>query len=467
MNRSALIWGIAVLVVASFAGLAAAESRPNIIYILTDDLGYGDLGCYGQKTLRTPHLDRLANEGIRFTRHYAGSTVCSPSRCVLLTGRHSGHARIRSNGPGLLTSQDTTIGDVLQTAGYRTGCFGKWGVGNPIPDNNPRRHGFHEFYGYVNMFHAHNFYPEFLIRNGRKVPLGNRLFPEWKARETLSKAGGGVAEVAVDYAPQIIFEEALEFIRKNRNQPFFLYYAPNLPHANNEGGGERRIANDGMRVPDWGEFADRDWPNQEKGFARMIQILDEHVGEIVRLLQELNLDERTAIFFTSDNGPHSEGRHKMNYFDSNGPLRGMKRDLYEGGIRVPLIARWPGKFPAGIESGLISGFQDMLPTMAELAGAAAPQGLDGISLAPTLLGRPAAQILHPHLYWEFYEYGGTKAVMQGNWKAVRRNFIRHPENPVELYNLAEDIGETRNLAEQHPALARTLAGIMDREHTAP
>lgn len=454
---------------------ALAEARagerekqpPNLIYILADDLGYGDLGCYGQTALKTPHLDQMAAEGVRFTRHYAGSTVCAPSRCVLMTGLHSGHACIRGNGPGLLTAKDFTVAALLRQAGYKTGCFGKWGVGNPPPLDDPNRHGFDEFYGYVSMFHAHNFYPEFLVKNGREVPLRNRLYPEWKAKETSARKGGGVAEIAVDYAPQLIFEQALAFVRENRNRPFFLFYAPNIPHANNEGGREPRIGRNGMRVPNLGAFEKQNWPLPEKGFARMIQMIDDQVGELLALLKDLNIDEQTAVFFSSDNGPHQEGGHRMLFFDSNGPLKGMKRDLYEGGLRVPLIARWPKQFPAGIDSDLISGFQDMLPTFAALAEAPATRFTDGVSLAPTLLGNPASQIVHPHLYWEFYERGGKTAVLQGNWKAIRRNFLRNPQAPVELYNLTSDPGETNNVAAQHPALVRILSRIMTQEHSAP
>lgn len=382
-----------------FVRSAAAEARTqeqekrttNLIYILADDLGYGDLGCYGQTALKTPPLDRMAAEVVRFTRHYAGSTVCDPSRCVLMTG----HARIRANGPGLLTAEDFTVDTLLRQAGYKTCCFGKWGVGNPPPLGDHNQHGFDEFYSYVSMFHAHNFYPEFLVKNGREVPLRNRLYPEWKARESAAKKGGGVAEIAIDYAPQLIFDQALAFIRENRNRPFFLFHAPNLPHANNKGGREPRIGRNGMRVPNLGPFKKQNWPLPEKGFACMIQIMDEHVGELLALLKTLDIDEQTAVFFSSDNGPHQEGGHRMSFFDSNGPLKGMKRDLYEGGLRVPLIARWPKQFPAGIDSGLISGFQDMLPTFAALAGAPAPRFTDGVSLAPTLLGNPAAQIVPP------------------------------------------------------------------------
>ncbi|NOX56502.1 MAG: arylsulfatase [Planctomycetes bacterium] len=441
--------------------------RPNIIYILADDLGYGDLSCYGQRILKTPNLDRMAAEGLRFTRHYAGSTVCAPSRCVLLTGLHTGHCRIRGNGPGQLRQSDLTFVEVLQRAGYRTGCFGKWGVGNPPPLDDPQRHGFDEFYGYINMYHAHNYFPEFLIRNGKKVPLRNRLYPDWRRKRTGPREGAGVADVAVDYAPKLIAEATLRFIRENADQPFFVYYALNIPHANNEGGGDPRIGRNGLRVPDWGPFAGKPWPPQEKGFARMMQYIDQDVGRILSLLKELRIERRTLVLFSSDNGPHQEGGHKVDFFDSNGPLRGWKRDLYEGGIRTPFIAWWPGHVPAGKTSDLISGFQDVFPTLLELAGVREIPATDGISMVPTLLGRPEQQRRHDHLYWEFYEQGGKLAVVKGHWKAVRLNVIRNPDGPIELYDLRSDVGEQHNIDAEHPDVVSELARIMKTEHTPP
>ncbi len=434
---------------------SASSVRPNIIYILADDLGYGDLGCYGQKILKTPNLDRMAAEGMRFTRHYAGSTVCAPSRCVLLTGLHTGHARIRGNGPGQLHTDEVGIARVLRGAGYRTGCVGKWGIGNPPPLDDPQLQGFEEFFGYVSMYHAHNFYPEFAIRNGQKVPLRNVVPDRWKDGD-----GRGVAIDRVDYMPDLITAEALQFVEQNKHRPFFLYYALNVPHANNEGGRA------GMEVPDLGEFADREWPEPEKGFAAMIRNIDRDLGLLFAKLKELDLEARTLVMFTSDNGPHQEGGHQMPFFDSNGPLRGMKRDVYEGGIRVPLIARWPGQVPAGTVSDLISGFQDMLPTFAELAGTDSPP-CDGISLAPTLLGRSDRQTRHSHLYWEFYEQGGKQAVVRGDWKAIRLNVQKDPDSPIELYDLSNDIGEEHNVADQHPDLVAEFSTIMAKEHVDP
>lgn len=444
----------------SQAPLLADEVKPpNIIYILADDLGYGDLGCYGQKTLTTPNLDRMAAEGMRFTQHYAGSTVCAPSRCVLLTGLHTGHCRIRGNGPGLLLDEDVTIAEVLKQVGYRTGCVGKWGVGAPPPLDDPNQQGFDHFYGYISMWHAHNFYPEFLIRNGEKVALRNEVEAKWKDSD-----GRGIATKRVDYAPDLITAEALSFIDRNHEQPFFLYFAMNVPHANNEGGRGTRPER-GMEVPSFGEFADKDWPAPEKGFASMIRNIDSDVGKVLAKLKELGIDENTLVIFSSDNGPHQEGGHQMPFFDSNGPLQGMKRDLYEGGIRVPMIARWPGRIAASATSPHISGFQDMLPTFAAIAGTET-QATDGISITPTLLGK-GEQTQHDHLYWEFSEKGGRQAVLQGKWKGVRLNTLKNPNAPIELYDISKDIEESNNIADQHPEIVAQLAAIMREAHVTP
>jgi len=457
---------IIVLCAAAFS-VEAARPRPNIVYVLADDLGYGDLSCYGQRTLSTPNLDKMAKEGMRFTRHYAGSTVCAPSRCVLMTGLHTGHARIRGNGPGQLKAEDVTIAEVLQKAGYETGCFGKWGIGNPPPLNDPELNGFDEFYGYVNMYHAHNFYPEWLIKNGKKVPLNNKLFADWHEKRNGPREGAGVAQVAMDYAPALISDATIKFIRKKRTKPFFLYYALNIPHANNEGGGEKRINRNGMRVPSHGKFAKRDWPVQEKGFAQMMHYIDKDMGKIMKALQDIGADKDTIVMFSSDNGPHQEGGHQMPFFDSNGPLKGMKRDLYEGGIRVPFIARWPGAIPAGSVSDHISAFQDVFPTLAQLAGAKYSNKIDGISMVEELMGRANRQKKHPHLYWEFYEKGGRLGVVKDNWKAVRLNVIKNPNAPIELYDLSGDIGETKNIAQRHPDIVEAMAAIMKQEHVDP
>ena len=443
--------------------------QPNIIYILADDLGWGDLSCYGQKTLKTPNLDRLAKEGMRFTRHYAGSTVCAPSRCVLMTGLHTGHARIRGNGRSQLQSNDITFAKLLQQHGYQTGCFGKWGIGNPPPLNDPYIHGFEEFFGYINMYHAHNYYPEFLIHNGNKVKLRNELFNNWREERTgLQHEGSGVAKVTKDYAPKLIAEQLISYIHKaasNKSKPFFVYYALNIPHANNEAGREKRICNDGMRVPDWGSYANLDIPDQEKGFARMIDYIDKDVGRILSVLNELNIEDNTIVMFSSDNGPHQEGGHKMEFFNSNGPLRGMKRDLYEGGLRVPFLVRWPGKVPAKRVSHQICGFQDIFPTILELAQIEPKHKTDGISMVPTLLDKNG-QKQHTYLYWEFEERGGSRAILKRNWKGVRLNINKNPNAPIEIYNLKNDIAETTNLAATQSKLVEEFKLVLKSEHNS-
>ncbi|MGI9470453.1 MAG: arylsulfatase [Rubripirellula sp.] len=449
-----------LLVTALVASNLLAADRPNIIFVLADDLGYGDLGCYGQRELATPNLDRMASQGIKFTRHYAGSTVCAPSRCVLLTGKHIGHASVRGNQGGLIQDGELTIAEMLREAGYATGCVGKWGVGHPPPLNDPARNGFEFFYGYVNMFHAHNFYPEFIVRDGQKVPLGNVLAEKWKETPRPGREGRGVAETRVDYVPDLVTQEALRFVERHQQEPFFLYYALNVPHANNEGG------KDGMEVPSHGEFADRDWPKPEKGFASMMRNIDRDIGKLLAKLKALGIDDHTIVFFSSDNGPHQEGGHQMPFFDSNGRLLGMKRDLYEGGIRVPLLVRWPGKIPAGSTSGHVCGFQDLMPTLAELAGTKSP-ALDGISYFATLVGDHAHQQKHPHLYWEFGEKGGKQAVLKGKWKGVRLDWNRQPHGPLELYDLENDPTESMNVADANPSVVEAMAVIMQQEHVAP
>ena len=462
MLRIARLVLLAITVVSSTPALADVE-KPNIIYILADALGYGDLRCYGQRILWTPRLDQMAAEGLRFTQHYSGSTVCAPSRCVLLTGLHAGHARIPNNYPALLQDDDPTIAKLLRTAGYRTACVGKWGLGDPPPDNDPARCGFDEFFGYINMYHAHNFFPEFIVRNGQREPLRNELEPRWKNRNN----GAGVAKKKVDYVPALVHAEALSFIQRNKEQPFFLYYALNMPHANNEG----KQTLHGMEVDDYGEFENRDFPRNEKGFARMIQLIDTYVGQVLDLLRELDLEQNTLVIFTSDNGPHIEGGHRPEYFDSNGVLRGIKRDFYEGGIRVPMIAHWPGNIEAGTTSDLISGFQDMLPTFADLADVA-PSRTDGISIVPTLLGHHDQQQQHRHLYWEFPQKwnppGGKgpidvqrQAVRWGRWKAMRNNI--GDKVTFELFDLDRDIGELNNIAAEYPKISEEIERIMDQE----
>ncbi|MCB1085737.1 MAG: arylsulfatase [Verrucomicrobiae bacterium] len=465
--KPAAVFLLAVALFVPISPLRSAD-RPNVVFILADDLGYGDLGCYGQKTLSTPNLDRMAAEGLKFTRHYSGSTVCAPSRCVLMTGLHTGHCTVRGNGDVLLKPEDLTVAEVLKEAGYATGCFGKWGVGHPPAHDDPNRQGFDEFFGYVNMHHAHNFFPEFLIRNGKVEPLRNQLRAIWKTedrREGAPKEGSGIAERKIDYAPDLIANEALGFIEKHREEPFFVYFALNIPHANNEGGKDPNGL-DGMEVPDWGEFAAKDWPATEKGFATMMKRIDGYVGRVLETLHSLGLAEKTLVIFSSDNGAHQEGGHQVDFFDSNGPLRGKKRDLYEGGVRAPTLAWWPGTITGGRETDHLSGFQDFLPTVAELAGVPLKSETDGFSLVPSLTGQ-GAQAKHEFLYWEFQEQGGKRGLVTERWKLVRLNTDKDPEGPVELYDLAADLGEEHDVSSRHPEVVTELLGKLNQSHRKP
>lgn len=441
----------------SLSSLATAD-KPNIIYILADDAGYGDFGCYGGSQLPTPNIDRMAEEGMRFTRHYAGCTVCAPSRCVLMTGQHTGHCRVRGNSPGLLKAEDVTLAEVLKGAGYKTACIGKWGIGAPPPLSDPNDHGFDLFYGYVSMWHAHNFYPEFFIRNGKQKALRNVSQEQWKGQD-----GRGVATKKVDYVPDLLTDEVVKFIADNTEERFFLYYALNIPHANNEGGRHNPEPEKGMEVPNFGKYAAKDWPGPERGFAAIMHNIDRDVGRIIDELKKQGLDKNTLVMFSSDNGPHQEGGHQMEFFNSNGELRGMKRDLYEGGIRVPLIARWPGKVQAGSTSQHVSGFQDLLPTFAEFAGATAPTDIDGISMAAELTGA-TNQPQHDFLYWEFGEQKGKRAVLKGDWKLVQLRVATDQPGEFELYNVVDDVSETSDVSSQHPEKVRELTVLLDNAH---
>ncbi len=436
------------------ATVVAAEkaARPNIIFIMADDLGYGDLGCFGQKRIRTPNIDRLAAEGMKLTDFYAGSTVCAPSRCVLMTGLHTGHCFIRGNGKINLRPDDVTVAEVLKQAGYTCGLAGKWGLGHEKSSGLPTRQGFDHFFGYLDQHHAHNYYPSFLVRGEKRVALRNVVPRE-------GQFGQGVATKQVDYSHDLIMTDALGWLEEVHKRPFFLYLSLTIPHANNEAGRQ------GMEVPDLGDYAKTDWPEIQKATAAMIGRLDRDVGRLMGMLKRLAIDRNTVVFFTSDNGPHREGGNNPDFFDSNGKLRGIKRDLYEGGIRVPTIVRWPGHIASGSTSGVVGSFADVLPTLADLAGGSVPEGIDGLSIVPTLTGNPKSQELHKYLYWEFYERGGTRAVRMGEWKAVAKSFFG---KELELYHLPTDLGEQKNVAAEHPEIvARALAAMKDAHRPSP
>jgi arylsulfatase A len=444
-----VLWFVAaLLVLSSNSPIDAVQARkPNIVFILADDLGYGDIGPYGQQQILTPNLDRLAAQGLRFTHAYAGAAVCAPSRSVLMTGLHTGHTPVRANAGTIpLRAEDVTVAEVLQRAGYRSGGFGKWGLGDAGSAGVPIRHGFTEFFGYLHQIHAHTYYPEFLWDNDRKHPLPRNV-------------NGGRGE----YSADLIAERALRFIRQHRDQPFFVYAAFTLPHGRFE-------------VPDDEPYAGRDWPQPEKNFASMVTRLDGYVGRIMALLAELNLDRDTIVFFSSDNGGISGEGHDVKRFRSNGPFRGEKGSLYEGGIRVPMIVRWPGRIAANTTSDVPWAFWDFLPTVAALAGTRAPDGIDGISVLPTILGGKAAgheRSAREFLYWEHQQFDRKtsalrtnamiQAVRMGDWKAVRPK----PGAPLELYDLARDEGETRDVAAVHPAVIARIEGYLRTARTPP
>ena len=425
---------------------AAEPRRPNIVFILADDLGYGDSGCYGQQRIQTPNIDRLAAEGMRFTQCYAGSTVCAPSRCALMTGLHTGHATVRGNAFVPLRAQDVTVAEVLKRAGYTTALIGKWGLGEPGTSGVPNRKGFDTFFGYLNQVHAHNYYPDYLWRNEERIKIDGNVVKN------------GVALKRAQYAPDLFTNEALRFLEQKKDKPFFLYLAYITPHANNERG---IMEGNGLEVPSDAPYSDRPWPQVEKNFAAMVTRMDADVGRLMAQLKKLGLDDNTVVFFSSDNGPHKEGGHDPRFFQSGGPLTGIKRDLYEGGIRVPMIARWPGHIAAGRASDQVWTFWDFLPTAAELAGAMAPAGLDGISVLPTLLGK-GEQKQHDFLYWEFHERGFQQAVRMGDWKAVRSAWAE----PLELYDLRTDLAEKHNVAGQHVEIVDRIEEYLKTARTA-
>ena len=464
VNLLRLTFLLIAVVASSFPGpvRAVGEKRPpNIVLILADDLGYGDLGCFGQKVLKTPRLDAMAAQGMRFTQFYAGSTVCAPSRSVLMTGRHMGRTVVRGNStkPIVLREHHPTVASVLKKAGYRTACIGKWGLGTPDKLSNPNDVGFDHFFGYVDMWHAHNFYPEFLIRNGEVQQLRNEVAPRWKSFQEPGRpqAGRGVAIKRVDYAPDLFIAEVEKFIRDSHREPFFLFHSLNTPHANNEAGSK------GMEVSDLGEFSDKDWPAPEKGFAAMIRNIDRDAGRILDLLKELKIEKDTLVIFSSDNGPHQEGGHRADFFDSNGPLRGTKRDLTEGGIRVPTIAWWPGTIDPGAEDDAHWYFGDLMATCAELAGVEPPANIDSDSFVAPLRGEPREKRWDRKslMYWEFYERGSAQAVRFGKWKAIRKPMFT---GKIELYDMSNDPGEKHDYSMRRPDLTRQAAGLMDRAH---
>ena len=444
---------LASLAIVLFSVLYIASSfarKPNFVYIMVDDAGYGDFSSFGQKHFKTPSVDRMVAEGMKLTDFYAASTVCAPSRCSLMTGYHTGHALVRGNrevrpeGQAPLAGSALTLPEILSKTGYISGMFGKWGLGAPGSVGDPMNQGFDRFFGYNCQRQAHTFYPTHLWSDREKVALDGKT-----------------------YSHHLIAEETLKFIRANKDKPFFCYCPFTIPHAAMHAP-EKDVAPWRKKFPQFedvvGRYRGPLVKNPVAAFAAMMTILDRDVGHILDLLKELGIDENTLVIFTSDNGPHKEGGHKPDFFDSNGPLRGYKRDLYEGGIRVATAAWWPSVIKPGSASSHVGTGWDVLPTFCELAGVPTPEGIDGVSFAPTLRGQKTKQAKRDHVYWEFHEQGGKQAVRKGKWKAVRLNVRKKPNGPIELYDLSKDIGETKNLASKHPDVVKEMDRIMSDSH---
>lgn len=441
----------ALLLFAFLAAPAVAADppkKPNVIFILADDLGYGDLGCFGQTKIQTPVIDRLAKDGMTFTNFYAGSTVCAPSRCALMTGKHTGHAHVRGNALVPLRPTDVTVAEMFQKAGYATALIGKWGLGEEDSTGIPTKKGFDTFFGYLNQKHAHNYYPDFLHRGDSREPI-----PANKQRAGVP----GVAETPTVYAPDLLREEALKFLTANKSKPFFLYFSTVVPHANNE---KTRADGEGMEVPTDAPYAKEKWPQAEKNKAATITRMDADIGTLLAKLKELKLDDDTLVIFTSDNGPHREGGNDPAFFTSSGPFRGIKRSLTDGGIRVPMIARWPGVVKPGTTTAHLSAFWDFLPTVAAVLGEKPPLGTDGISFLPTLTGEKS-QTPHEYLYWEFHEGGFSQAIRMDKWKAIKPA----PDAAVQLYDTVADPMEKTNVAAANPEVVAKATVILKDART--
>ncbi|WP_211093080.1 MULTISPECIES: arylsulfatase [Chitinophaga] len=456
--------GLALLTASTVLAQQKTAATPNIVFILADDMGYGDLSVYGQQKFSTPHIDQLAKQGMRFTQFYAGTSVCAPSRASLITGLHTGHTYIRGNkeiqpeGQQPIADTVVTVMEVLKQAGYTTGIFGKWGLGPVGSSGDPLKHGTDRFYGYNCQRQSHRYFPTHLWDNEQKVML---------------EENGQLAQMKT-YAPDLIQAQALRFLEDHQHQPFFLYLTYTLPHA------ELQVPDDSLFRHFKGRYAEKPYKGNDYGpgatvpgyasqqyphatFATMVTRLDNYVGQVMERLKALGLDKNTLVIFTSDNGPHTEGGADPAFFNSAGGLRGVKRDLYEGGIREPFIARWPGKIKAGSTNGFQGAFWDIMPTLALVAKAPAVPVTDGVSLLPTLTGGKGQQ-QHNYLYWEFHEDGGRQAVRQGNWKAVRQKAQQHPDGGVELYDLSKDPGEKNNIAARYPDITAKMAAIMKEAH---
>ncbi|TWT39685.1 arylsulfatase [Blastopirellula retiformator] len=462
-----------LLLLSASASLSAADRAPNIVLIMADDLGYAELGCYGQKWIKTPNIDRLAKEGIRFTDFYSGNAVCAPSRCCLMTGKHPGHAYVRNNftqkklpaetialgltdftGQRPLATEEVTVAEMLKQRGYATAAIGKWGLGQSGTTGDPNKQGFDLFYGFNCQVHAHNHYPKFLMRNSeREVQPGNdrTLTGETFSQDQFTKV-------------------ALEFIDENQEKPFFLYLPFAIPHLSIQVP-EESTAEYTSTIPeeDYVHKGYLEHPTPRAGYAAMVTHMDKDIGKILDKIESLGLDDDTLVIFTSDNGATYDrlGGSDSDFFESVANLRGLKGSLYEGGVRVPFVARWPGKIKPGQVSNLPAALWDMMPTIADISDTKAPEAIDGYSLAPTLLGEGKQQV-HDYLYWEFPAYGGQQSIRMGKWKGIRQNMMKK-DNPeplkIELYNLEADPGETTDLAAKHPEMVEKMAKLMAEAHT--
>lgn len=461
---------------------AIAASRPNVVLIVADDLGYGELGSFGQQLINTPHLDRLAEQGMRLTQHYSGNAVCAPSRCVLMTGKHPGHAHIRDNrekeeGQFPLAAEEVTLAELMSDANYATGMFGKWGLGTTGSEGDTLKQGFQSFVGYNSQRRAHSYYPDYLWKDGEHMTLNNN--PPVPGHAFLDDGEDPTDPASYakfqgdDYAPDRINEQALEFIRDNQDRPFFLYYPTIIPHLalHVPDGDLEPYRKLGWNDPPFnpkpgGDYSYTPHFTPRAAYAAMISRMDRYVGNILSLLDELKLDSNTVVIFTSDNGTsYLSNEVDAKFFASVGKLRGLKGSLYEGGVRVPTIVRWPKRIAAGSVSDRVTGFEDWLPTILELSYVQLNPELpmDGISFAPTLLGK--SQEPRPFLYREFAGYRGQQSIREGDWKAIRTN-MKKGNRKLELYNLVDDVGERQDVAEQHPKIVERLEQLMSDQHTA-
>lgn len=495
LNKTFPILLMLIFQLFSCKSLNEERTKPNIILILADDLGYGELGCYGQQIIQTPNIDKLSQEGMKFTQFYTGSPVCAPARCVLLTGKHTGHAYIRGNdewrergevwdyakavedpnleGQRPIPAGTVTIEKILQEEGYQTACIGKWGLGGPLTKGIPNLQGFDFFYGYNCQRQAHTYYPLHLWKNQEKVWLENELvIPGTKLDEDADTLDSESYKKFTQtyYAPDLMLEEALNFIEQNKEQPFFLYYATPIPHAPLQAPEDlvakyqQILGDEEPYTGDAGYFPNR---TPHATYAAMIEYLDQQAGKIVMKLKELYIDKNTIIFFTSDNGPTFNGGTDSPFFNSAGPFKSErgwgKASLHEGGIRVPLIASWPGVINPGTNSDFLGVFYDVLPTLCDVAESTIPENSDGISFLPTLLGDKQIEV-HEFLYWEFPAYGGQQAVRIGKWKGLRENIL-DGNMDIQLFNLEMDIQELQDVSNENPDIVMRIGEIMKTEHT--